>query len=37
LNVGVRGLPPIVETRTRSSPTSSRVAVVKSTTTSGVT
>jgi hypothetical protein len=36
LSVGVRGLPVMPLTRTRSSPTCSTFAVVKSTTTSGV-
>jgi hypothetical protein len=36
LSVGVRGLPPMPETRTRSGPTSSSRAVLKSATTSGV-
>ena len=36
LSVGVRGLPPMPHTFTRSGPTCSSRAVVKSTTTSGV-
>ena len=36
LQLGVRGLPPIFVTRTRSGPICSRCACVKSTTTSGV-
>jgi hypothetical protein len=35
-SVGVRGLPPMFDTRTRSGPSCSSRAVVKSTTTSGV-